>query len=272
MIARALQKLWRFFLRDFAVARSYRSAFVLDIGEALFGVMAFYFVAKFVDSPQVARALPQGGSYFAFSLVGFAFFDYLVVALNAFDRSLEQARQDGTLEVLLVTQTSLSMILTGSAIYPFAVMSLRVAVYIGWAAALFHFPVHEANWLGAAAVLLASILAFSGLGVLSASYSLLFKRGNPGKWLLLSVSGLAGGMLYPVAILPQALQAVARLIPITYALDGMRAALLGHASIGELWPSLAALLVFAAILLPVSFIAFSWSLRRTRTTGTLTHT
>jgi hypothetical protein len=51
----------------------------------------------------------------------------------------------------------------------------------------------------------------------------------------------------------------------------MRAAILGHASFRELWPSLAALLIFAVILLPTSVMVFSWALRRTKITGTLTH-
>ena len=32
-----------------------------------------------------------------------------------------------------------------------------------------------------------------------------------------------------------------------------------------------ALLVFAAILIPLSFAVFAWALRRTKITGTLTH-
>jgi ABC-2 type transport system permease protein len=67
------------------------------------------------------------------------------------------------------------------------------------------------------------------------------------------------------------LQRVAHLIPVTYSLEGMRAAILGHASMGELLPSVGALLLFAAALLPVSFAIFSWVLRRTKVTGTLTH-
>jgi ABC-2 type transport system permease protein len=79
------------------------------------------------------------------------------------------------------------------------------------------------------------------------------------------------GMMYPVSVLPAWLQYVARLTPVTYSLEGMRAAILSHASLRELWPSLAGLLVFAALLLPVSFAVFSWALRRTKITGTLTH-
>ena len=127
------------------------------------------------------------------------------------------------------------------------------------------------HWLAVAAVLLATLLAFSGLGILSASYLLLFKRGNPAKWLVLGISGLVGGMMYPVSVLPHGLRILARLIPVTYSLEGMRAALLAGAGWGKLWPSIAALLMFAALLIPCSFAVFAWALRRTRVTGTLTH-
>jgi ABC-2 type transport system permease protein len=259
------------FRRDFAVAQSYRIVFILEIFETLLGVASFYYLSRFIDSPILQRALPQGGSYFAFALVGFAFFDYLGVSLNAFDQSLEEARRNGTLEYLLVTQTSLPVILAGSAFYPFVALSLRTAVYLGWGILLFGFPSSQANWIGAVCILAASVFAFAGLGLLSASYLLLFKRGNPVKWLFLGVSGLVSGIMYPVSALPRFLQLVARLVPVTYSLEGMRAALLGHAALSALWPSLRALLIFAAVLLPVSFAVFSWALRRTKITGTLTH-
>ena len=77
--------------------------------------------------------------------------------------------------------------------------------------------------------------------------------------------------MYPISVLPEPLRILARLIPITYALEGMRAALLGHAGWLQLWPSIAALLIFASILIPLSFAVFAWALRRTKITGTLTH-
>ena len=268
---RTLRKVVAFFRRDFAIARGYRGAFLIEILEAFFGVATFYYLSRFVQSPELSSALPAGSSYFAFALVGFAFFDYLSVSLTAFDASIEEARQNRTLEALLVTQTPLPVILAGSAVYPFAALAMRTCVYLGWGILFFDFSPRSANWPGAIVVLLASILAFAGLGIISASYSLLFRRGNPAKWLFLGVSGLVGGMMYPVSVLPEPLRILARLIPITYALEGMRAALLGRASWAKLGPSIAALLIFAAILIPLSFAIFAWALRRTKITGTLTH-
>jgi len=269
--ALTLRKLMLLFRRDLTVARSYRAAFAIEIFRALFGAAAFYFLSRFVESPKLDRSLPPGSSYFSFALVGIAFFDYLSVALTSFDTSLQEARQNGTLENLLVTQTSLPIILAGSSLYPFALMSLRTVIYIGWGAILFGFPLQGANWLGALLVLGASVLAFAGLGILSASYLLIFKRGNPVTWAILGLSSVLGGMMYPVSVLPVWLQRLARLIPVTYSLEGMRAAILGHASMRALLPSIAGLLVFAALLLPASFSIFSWALRRTKITGTLTH-
>jgi ABC-2 type transport system permease protein len=267
----AIRKIVALFLRDLAVARSYRVMFVFQMFESLFGVAAFYYLSRFIESPQLTSQLPKGSSYFAFALVGFVFFDYLGVALNVFDDSIEDARQNGTLEYLFVTQTSLPVILIGSMIYPFVIMALRTVVYLAWGIFLFDFPARQANWLGAIAVLAASVLAFAGLGVLSSAYLLVFKRGNPAKWLFMGVAGLVSGTMYPVSVLPKPLQMVARVFPVTYSLTGMRAAVLDHASMGMLWPSIRALLLFAVVLLPVSFWGFSWALRRTKITGTLTH-
>jgi ABC-2 type transport system permease protein len=268
---RLLRNISLFFFRDLRIASTYRSPFILEAIEALFAAAMFFYVSRFVDSPELRASLPQGGSYFAYSLVGFVFFDYLHAALDTFDRTLQEARDGGTLEPLLVTQVSLPVVLIASAIYPFVSTTLRIAVYLGWGALLFGFPLGSANWLSVFAVMLATLLAFSGLGVFSASYLLLFKRGNPAKWFILGVSSVVGGMLFPVSILPDWLQFLARLNPITYALDAIRAALLDGASVVSIWRPLLVLLLSAVVLLPLSMATFAWALRRTKINGTLTH-
>jgi len=161
-LARVVRKIAAFFARDFAIARGYRGALVLETLEALFGVATFYYLSRFVSSPELSSALPDGGNYFAFALVGFAFFDYLSVSLTAFDSSIEEARQNRTLEALLVTQTPLSVILAGSALYPFLAALLRVAVYVAWGTALFGFPLRNANWVAVCVVLLATLIGQGG--------------------------------------------------------------------------------------------------------------
>jgi ABC-2 type transport system permease protein len=268
---RFFRDLWLFFLRDLRIARTYRSPFILEAIEALFAAAMFFYSARFVDSPELRAALPQGHSYFAYVLVGFVFFDYLTAALDTFDRTLQEARDAGTLEPLLVTQVPLPVVLAGSTLYPFCATTLRIIVYLGWGALLFGFPIHSANWISVIAVVLTTLLAFSALGIFSASYLLLFKRGNPGKWFIVGISSVVGGMLFPVGILPDWLQFIARLNPVTYAMDAMRGALLDGGSLVAIARPLLILGIFALILLPLSLATFGWALRRTKMNGTLTH-
>ena len=266
-----LPKVLAFLRRDLAIARSYRIVFGLEILEAFFGVASFYYLSRFVSTEQLTRTLPHGSNYFAFALVGFAFFDYLTVSFSAFDNSILEARQNGTLEAMLVTETPVPLILAASAAYPFVLLALRTIVYLAWGILVFHFPIQHANWVGAMIVLGVSILAFASLGIISTSYLLLFKRGNPARWLIIGASGLLGGMMYPISVLPVPLQWLARLIPVTYSLEGMRQALLAGAGLAQLWPSVRALVLFSVILLPLSSVVFAWALRQTKITGTLTH-
>ena len=116
-----------------------------------------------------------------------------------------------------------------------------------------------------------AVVVFSGLGILSASFVMILKRGSPISWILNWLSWLLGGVLYPVTILPEWLRQLSLLLPITYVIEGMRAALIGAAAWSELWHSLGPLIVFALTIIPLAILSFYYATRRARVTGTLPH-
>jgi ABC-2 type transport system permease protein len=75
--------------------------------------------------------------------------------------------------------------------------------------------------------------------------------------------------MFPIQTLPRPLELVARAIPLTYAVDGARRALLEGQSVKAMAPTLAALAGFAVVLLPLALAGLSLSLRRARQNGTL---
>jgi ABC-2 type transport system permease protein len=75
--------------------------------------------------------------------------------------------------------------------------------------------------------------------------------------------------MFPVQSLPRPLELLARAVPLTYAIDGMREALLEGRSVMAMAPILAALAGFAVVMLPLALAALSLSLRRARQNGTL---
>ncbi len=266
-----MKKPLAFLKRDFLIEVSYRFSFIFQLASVFLSVASYYFLARFIGSSFVPGLEPYGGDYLAFVLIGVALHDYLATSLDAFSRSIRESQVAGTLEALLSTQTSLPTIILSSAAYPFIWTSFSVVLYLTLGIGLFGMHLTHGNWAAAALILTLAIIVFSGLGILSASFIMVFKRGSPLAWLFGGLSWLLGGVLYPVTILPRWLQQISALLPITHAIEGMRAALLQAAPWSELWHSLGPLLLFAFAILPLSLLSFQYATRRTRITGTLAH-
>ena len=75
--ARTLRKIAAFFGRRSGDCPRTPRSILLATLEALFDVSTMYYLLCFVESPNLTKALPRGSNYFAFALVGFAFFDDL---------------------------------------------------------------------------------------------------------------------------------------------------------------------------------------------------
>jgi ABC-2 type transport system permease protein len=72
-----------------------------------------------------------------------------------------------------------------------------------------------------------------------------------------------------VALLPGWLRWISSLLPVTYALDGVRKCLLASSAFADILPDIAALAVFDAVLVPLSLAAFRLALRKAKKDGTL---
>jgi ABC-2 type transport system permease protein len=264
-----MKKILAFVKRDLLIESSYRFSFIFEMTSTLLSMAAYYFLARFIEGSLLEGMHVYRGDYFAFVLIGMALHDFFVTSLNAFSRSIREDQLVGTVEALLSTQTSLPIVVVSSSTYPFLRTSLVVVLYLVLGVGLFRLHLTSGNWPAAMLILIMAILVFSGFGILSASFIMVFKRGSPIAWIFGGLGWLLGGVLYPVTVLPDRLQQVAAMLPITYAIEGMRAALLRAAPWSELWSSIAPLLLFAIAILPLSLLSFHYATKWARMTGTL---
>jgi ABC-2 type transport system permease protein len=70
--------------------------------------------------------------------------------------------------------------------------------------------------------------------------------------LLLVVSGV----YYPVSVLPEWMQALAKISPATYALEGMRNAILDGASVSAMWKDIWPLIIIGIVSIPLGLEVF----------------
>ena len=265
-----LKKPWAFVRRDFGDAASYKLSFLMQFAGIFLSILTFFFLSRLFGGVAVPYLKPYGGDYFSFVLIGIAFAGYIGVAQHSITGTISTAQEMGTLEALMVTQTGIPTILFSSSLSSFIWTTLRVMVYLILGVVVFGLDMGAANIPAAVLILLLSITSLGGFGIISASFIMAFKKGDPLGWIFSSLSGFLGGVIYPIEVFPGWLQKCSYLLPITHSLKGMRLALLQGYSTVALLPYILALAAFTAIMLPFSLFIFQKAVKKAKMDGSLT--
>ncbi|HEY80646.1 MAG TPA: ABC transporter permease [Caldilineae bacterium] len=257
--------LWETFRRDVRIALTYRLAFVLRFLSTLFQVAVFYFISKLVAGPQPGLENYQGG-YFAYALIGLAFIRLFSISLSGYAGKLTEAQQIGVLEAQALLPVPLPLLIFGSNLWPYLYAFGETALYLLLGLVL-GAPLAGANAPGALVIALLASVAISGLGIMGAALILAFKRGNAVSWVVEAAAALLSGVYFPPQILPQPVQKLSLLLPHTYALKGLREALLNGASFAQLTQPILVLAGFSLALIPLGAAALAWALRQAQIKG-----
>ena len=249
--------------KDFLTTVRYRNGMLLNVFAPTGELVMFYYLARSVG-PQFR---PEGMPYFTFLLVGTGFYTFLLTGMHSFFRSIHEAQQSGTLEVLMTTATPAPVLLGLSAISVFASNLLQLALYFAGGFYLFR-PALEISIAGCAAVFLLSLMIAVSIGMIAAGLQVAIHKGSAALWLLGSTAWVVSGTLFPVAALPHPMKIFAELLPLTHSLAGMRLALTSGET-PELIREIVLLAAFSLVLVPSSLWFFSWTVRRARQFGTL---
>ncbi len=191
------------------------------------------------------------------------------MGVHSFLLIVQDAQQTGTLEVLMTTSTPAPVLIFMSAMSAFAGHMVQFVIYVGGGLLLFRAPLGNPNLLGCVLVFLLSAAIAVALGIFAAALQLAIQKGSALLWLFGSGTWFLTGTLFPVETLPKPLHSLADLIPVTHSLNGMRLALLQGANFAALRSEILYLAIFALLILPVSLLVLSHTLRRARLEGTL---
>jgi ABC-2 type transport system permease protein len=263
-----VRKLPAFARRDLITAWSYRAAFFGQWFGLLTGTLTFYFVGRLVDPNKLPSYGGSHATYMEFVAAGIALGAFVQLGLGRVAAALRGEQLMGTLESLLMTPTSVSTIQVGSAAYDLIYVPIRTALFFVIIAAAFGVHFDRSGIAPAALALLIFIPFVWGLGVMSAAITLTIRRGSGAFGLVVSFLMLGSGAFFPLELLPHWLTAIARFNPITLAVEGVRAPLLGGGWEG-IWPDAPLLAPMSVLTLAVGLYAFRLALRREQRRGTL---
>ena len=205
-----------------------------------------------------------------FLLVGALIWSYLSMIFDVLSETVQWERWEGTIEYTFMSPTSRVTHLLGMGVYAVVYGIIRTAVVLGVAMLAFDLDLSQANYWAALVVLAVCSISLVGFGVVAAAMPLLSpEKGQQVTYIISALLLLVSGVYYPVKVLPEWMQVAAQFSPVTYALEGSRAALLRGVGVSQLWESIWPLLVMGAVFVPLGLFVFHLGERYAKRTGKL---
>ena len=190
-------------------------------------------------------------------LIGAVLWSYLGIVFEILTETVAWERWEGTIEYTFMAPLPRAVHLLGMGTFAVLYGVLRTGLLFAVVAVFFGLSFPGADF-GAALVLLGvASVSFVGVGMITAVLPLISPEkgaqlGFIAQGLLLVVSGV----YYPVDVMPGWMQALATVSPATYALHGIRAAVLDGAGVGEVSGDLWPLAILGVVAIPAGLLVF----------------
>ena len=203
-------------------------------------------------------------------LVGAVVWAYLGIIFEFITETVAWERWEGTIEYTFMAPLSRATHLGGSGVFAVLYGLLRAVLLFAVVALFFGLALDDANYVAAIVVLMVASISFFGIGMMTAVLPLISPEkgaqlGFVAQGMLLVVSGV----YYPVSVLPEWMQAISVISPATYALDGIRDAILDGASLSEMGDELWPLVVIGIVSIPLGLAVFGIGERYAKRHGKL---
>jgi ABC-2 type transport system permease protein len=263
------RKLPAFLRRDFLVAWTYRLAFVVDWLNLFGQILVFSLVGRLIDPSTLPVIGGEQVTYVEFVVTGIAVTTLLQISLGRVVAATREEQLMGTLEALLMTPTSQWTIQVGLVVYDLVYVPIRTLGIVLIAVLLFDASIHASGLGPAIAILLVFMLFAWGVGMLGAALVLTFRRGVNVLTFATSIVMIGSNAYVPVDVLPSWAAWIAVINPVTFAIDGVRGALLGGGGWQDAVDTIVILLPIALISLIVGVVSIKLALARERRRGTL---
>ncbi len=190
-------------------------------------------------------------------LVGAVVWAYLGIIFEILTETVAWERWEGTIEYTFMAPLSRPIHLFGMGAFAIVYGVIRAVLLFGVVALFFSLDLAGADFVAALLVLLVASISFIGIGMMTAVLPLISPEkgtqlGFVAQGLLLVVSGV----YYPVSVLPEWMQWISVISPATYALDGMRDAIIDGAGVSEMWPNIWPLIIIGIVSIPLGLEVF----------------
>lgn len=261
VVAHELKASYAFVERNFNLTRRYWGWELAFLVYSVAGALSISLIGADQGSATLVLTL----------MVGAIMWNYLSVVFSWIAETIAIERWEGTLEYTFMAPVRRWSQLLGQVAYAMVYGLLHTTVI--FVVLVLFFPqidLSNANAATAVTFMLLGSFSFVGIGMLAAILPLLYiERGAQMTFVLQSCLLLVSGVYYSIDVLPPWMQALSRLSPATYVLDGVRAGLIDGTPVSALLHDVWPLIVMGIVLIPFGLWSFGRAERYAKRTGKL---
>jgi ABC-2 type transport system permease protein len=191
-------------------------------------------------------------------LIGAVVWAYLGILFEFLMETVAWERWEGTIEYTFMAPLSRAMHLAGQGVFAILYGLLRAIFLFSVCAFLFFdLSMPNAKFFPAFVVLVVASVSFIGIGMMMSVLPLISpEKGTQLGFVAQGTLLVVSGVYYPVSVLPDWMQWIAKVSPATYALDGIRSAILEGQGLSAMWDDLWPLIVIGVFSIPAGLFVF----------------
>ncbi|NMA86703.1 MAG: ABC transporter permease [Tissierellia bacterium] len=263
------------FKREMRIMLRYPSWFIPMLIWPVIFPFGFLFTAKALSgtgNTSLAQFQNFAGTtdYTTYMLIGTTIWMWINSMLWTFGSSLRVEQVRGTLESNWLCPVPKISLLIGYSLFQILFSLVYIMVSVLEFKVFYNFK-FVGNPFLALLVIIVSIPAVYGLGFVFASLVMWAKEANSMVHMVRGIMTIFCGITYPLSVLPNWMRNISEFIPMTHSINALRSVIASGAMLSDIKREIYILIISGIILMTLGILAFNYTQKKVKETGSLGH-
>lgn len=257
----SFSKFIAFLERDIKILLSYKFNLFIQLISSFFILLMIFLI--------FSREADFDKSGFLNIFVGIALIDFMMSSLTVFSKEVRNAQTTGTFEALILTKTSPALLIFSSYALTLFRACIRISIYFIICKLFFdiHLDLSKIPLFLVAAMFCS--LPFIGLGMMSASFIIVFKVGNIINLLISLFSIFSSGIFFPTSILSDYAAEISSYSPLNIGLEVCTQIVNNNFQFDSISPLLLQISYMSIALIPLGILLVYYGISVSKRNGSL---
>jgi len=264
-----VRKIGVFIKRDFRVYFTYKLAVSMAFLSILFNFLYMVLFGSMFAAGAIPALDAYGGDFVSYILVGSVGWGLMWSVMSQTAESLRTEMELGTLESIIMTPTSIYTMIIAYTLFGsfFGMLSIVGLVLVG--IGLFGINIFATASVFTLIIFILSLILMTGFGMILGGLTIWIKNIGQTAPLIQSVAMFFCGVYFPIAVLPESMQVVAKFVPFYWSIEGLRKSLIPETQTSELINITLILVVLSIIFVIIGAFALHRGLKKAKKDGSL---